>query len=82
MGAVPQDGREEPLAQVVHLPLEQRSCFTCMNARFPDSDIAGPVTYCLIYSEVIDSEAYAAEDCFTYERCAEGEQPNDMETLP
>lgn len=82
MGESASARHEDALAPVISLPIEARSCFTCANARFPDSDIAGPVTYCTIYSEVIDSEAYAAEDCFTYERCAEGEQPDDMETLP
>jgi hypothetical protein len=65
------------LAQVIPIG-PPRSCFTCSNARFPDSDIAGPVTWCTIYDEVIDSEAYAAEDCFTYERCDEGAQPDDL----
>lgn len=70
------------LAPVIQLhPEAPRSCFTCSHARFPEMDIAGPVTYCTVYSEVVDSEAYAAEDCFTYDRCDEGDQPDDIDYL-
>ena len=34
-------------------------------------------TFCTIYDEVIVSELYEAEDCPTYEVCAEGDQPVD-----
>jgi len=46
----------------------------CVNARFPEYQ-GGVVTFCTVYAELIDSETYAAEDCFTYERCTEGDQP-------
>lgn len=58
------------LAEVIQLHPEPRSCFTCANARFYEF-----ATWCSIYEEVIDSEVYAAEDCFTYELCKEGDQP-------
>jgi hypothetical protein len=65
-------------AQIIAFPVVQvRSCFTCVNARFPEDDVAGPVTVCTVYDEVIDSEVYAAEDCFTYEQCEEGSQPDN-----
>lgn len=69
-----------PGGQLIQLPLAQRSCFTCVNARFPDYQ-GGVVTFCKVYAEVIVSETYAAEDCFTYERCDEGDQPDDMSVL-
>lgn len=69
-GPDPDDG----LAKVIQLHPQVRSCFTCMNSRSVDVDDS-PVTWCTIYEEIIDSELYAAEDCFTYERCNEGDQP-------
>lgn len=71
MAAAPSDG----LGKVIELPVKPRSCFTCENARFPEHPEVGTVTFCAIYREVIDSELYAAEDCFTYDHCAEGSQP-------
>jgi len=76
--AVVADG--DGLAEVIPIG-PPRSCFTCSNARFPDTD-AGPVTWCTIYTEVVDSELYAAEDCFTYEHCNEGDQPVEDVELP
>lgn len=60
----------------------QPSCFTCVHARFPETD-SGVFTWCTVYDEVIYSELYAAEDCFTYEFCPEGEQVVEVDfTLP
>lgn len=63
-----------PMGVVIPLFAEQRSCFTCENARFPESR-NGIITYCTVYEQPIDSETYEAEDCFTYSRCEEGSQP-------
>lgn len=74
--AVADPGQGE-LAQVIPIG-PARSCFTCHNARFPECDIAGPVTYCSIYNEVVDSEAWAALDCLSYVKCDDGDQPDDL----
>lgn len=76
MAGIAQPADEHPGAVVIQLPVAQRSCFTCVHARFPERN-GGAVTFCTVYDEDVDSEAYAAEDCFTYERCNEGDQPSD-----
>lgn len=69
---------DQPLAQVIPIG-PPRSCFTCMNSRYPETP-GGAVTWCRIYDEVVDSEAFAAQDCLTYERCEDGAQPDDLPT--
>jgi len=60
---------------VIPFPVKaQPSCFTCANARFPENSEGGIFTWCTIYDEVIHSEIYAAEDCYTYDYCEEGTQ--------
>lgn len=61
---------EDRTAEVVPL-YPARSCFEC--AHFterddPDDPASGVYSYCTVYQEVIDSEAYSAEDCPAYER--------------
>ena len=65
------------LAKVIPLG-PPRSCFTCINSRSVDHDVAGPVTWCVIYDEVVDSEAWAALDCLSYVKCNDGDQPDDL----
>lgn len=64
-----------PMGVVIPLFKDQRSCFTCEHARFPETP-AGIITYCTVYDQSIDSELYEAEDCSTYGRCEEGSQPD------
>lgn len=71
MGTDTTDRPEQPLAPVIQLFGAQRSCFTCAHAQWPEDDME---TYCTVYRENIASEAYAAEDCFTYEYVPEGTQ--------
>lgn len=61
----------ERLAQVIPFPIKDRSCFTCVHWRGIEQ---GAVSWCEVYTQTIDSEAYA-EECFTYEHCEEGTQP-------
>lgn len=81
MASSPQHAVADPgqgeLAPVIPIG-PPRSCFTCFNSRAVELDIAGPVTYCSIYSEVVHSEQYAALDCLSYERCNDGDQPDDL----
>ncbi len=58
------------LAEVIQFPIKERSCFTCVHWRGIEF-----TSWCEVYSQTIDSEAYDAEDCFTYEYCEEGTQP-------
>jgi hypothetical protein len=58
-------------AKVIHLNGRgrgnPRSCFDCVHFdELIDDD--GVQSYCTAYEEVIDSEAYNAEDCPIYER--------------
>lgn len=62
----------ERLAEVIQLPLAQRSCFTCAHWRGIE---LGAVSWCEVYAQTIDSEAYDAEECFTFEYVEEGTQP-------
>lgn len=63
---------QERLATVIPFPIQDRSCFTCVHWRGIEQ---GAVSWCEVYNQTIDSEAYEAEDCATYENCEEGTQP-------
>lgn len=63
---------EGQLAKVIQFPAAPRSCFTCSHWRGIEQ---GAVSWCEVYSQTIDSEAYEAEECFTYEHVEEGSQP-------
>lgn len=71
MGVYPTDRSEQPLAPVIQLHGAPPSCFTCVHAQWPGD---GLVTHCTVYNETIESESYAAKDCFTYEYVPEGSQ--------
>lgn len=77
-GAAAEKGDEPPMAVVIPLFTEERSCFSCEHARFPEVKGKygiGISTYCSVYEQFVDSETYEAEDCFTFSRCEPGSQP-------
>lgn len=49
-------------AEIVALPVPQRSCFNCAHATF-----SSVTTYCPVFGEHIFSERAAASDCPSYE---------------
>ena len=55
------------MADLLFLPIPERSCFNCTNATF-GSAIG---TFCPIFSETIFNEQAAAKDCPRYERDSE-----------
>lgn len=69
----------ERLAEVIRLPIEARSCFTCAHARFPVDATGAEHTVCSVFREPVDDETYDAEDCATYEYCPDGSQPIECE---
>jgi hypothetical protein len=64
--------RKPTLAVVIQFPVRDISCFNCEHWRGTEN---GAVSWCDMFEQTIDSEAYEAEDCGGYERCEEGSQP-------
>lgn len=76
MGAAAQRAVERD-AVIIPFP-KPKTCWTCFHWRSLDTDIAGPVSFCALFTEVIDSEVWSAQDCLAYDYCDENTQPDDL----